>query len=324
MTIFFILICQVSFAQNFLISEVFANAFGKSRDDKKEWIELYNLSPAIKVNEITLEIYEDGEKPYRTTLATPGIIFDKYLLIATDLGLGIDACLEIEPVIMPFSIKNIGKKKLCVIINEQHSTCASFSKKSFMPDGVALFRELNDISLEPLWRHEPCEFSPLLFATPGFLARTCQLASSNCLKGFMRTEALEPAVFDLCLVPDQSEKVCHIISSALKADEHEQKSSHIWRKRDFSPISHENTAKSETEAWPQVNLQHINGRFILQFEILEAVNLKVLASDLVLQRAFIEKGQKTLEFASHSENITITWSNFLKKSSPLVISPQSN
>jgi hypothetical protein len=290
----------------FLITEVFGNALGAGRDDKKEWIELYNLSSPIKISSVTLEIYEISKNKEKLILSsrrdflTP-LWFKDFLLISKSHDLGINACFSIPVIVMPITIKNTGAQKICMVINQER-TCAKFSKKSAMPDGISLFRDIEDKALEPLWRYEPCVLVDGIFASPGKHARFfCKINPSEhlaCKAGtkIALTKAqnnLLPWTFTICDKKNLS--ICQILEQGIIMPKILDPDTFVLLETIDGHIE-----KRLIDSKIPIKIQKNSKGFYIEFNVLKTpVNVTLLKNKKIyLQQAYLKKGTKKIDFFS--------------------------
>ena len=176
------LIAVKGFGEDFIISEIFANPKGSSSNQGKSWLELSVLGAPIIVHHLKVTVYRsknsEPEIIVEKTLSEK-ILFDDKLLLAEDKNLGSKQCLRSQvPLIeiAPLKLKNAKWQKICIELNHQE-TCAVIGSLNKFADGVSLFRSPTDLSLQPIWLHEPCYLGEGIFASPGLDARFCALGS---------------------------------------------------------------------------------------------------------------------------------------------------
>lgn len=327
----YFLFSHLLFANDFLISEVFANAPGRGSDHGKEWIELLNLSQPREIKSLDLEIYEQQGAllklviQKRIDLKKP-TLWKRFMIIAQSVDLGIGACFDdVLVLVMPFSLKNSGGQKICASIDQKEKVCAKFPKKMPMPDGIALFRDPSDRSEEPLWRHEPCPLTDNIFATPGRSARDCLVAkdkgnllckSARRLTFFPVEKGTDgPFVYTACRAPKLSQKICHVTKRWTGHDGQELQGDHnrllnpgeemFLLKRSFHGAIERTPMMLEGEhfeKWPRVELIPGDGQYRIQFTLdprQVPLNISILDENglSVLEQAFVEAGDKVIEFS---------------------------
>lgn len=329
-----VLFSHAVMSSNFLISEIFANAPGRARDSNKEWIELYNLKSPLSISSVGLEIYEQKGKTLRLMTKENfepknPLIFDKFMIIAQSADLGINACIdqEIPLALMDFSIKNQVTQKICVVLNHDVRTCASFSSNRPMPDGTGFFRELYDTGEDPLWRYEPCHFMNGIFATPGRPPRYfCEKheEQNQCLPGQMvkftpiKEGEQGPNVFTLCKALKESKKSCHMMDRRISTN---MESGFLAEKYLLMPdeelflltkgfdglvLKSQMTGALPIKKWPTLSVinQDEKYRLAMNLDALHLpLNLALLDKNgqILWQEAFIEQGYKTIELPEKSD-----------------------
>lgn len=176
------LIAIKGFSEDFVISEIFANPKGSSSNQGKSWLELSVVGAPRIVHHLKVTIYRSkGSEPeiiVEKTLSEK-ILFEDKLLLAEDKNLGSKQCLRSQvPLIKikPLKLKNAKWQKICIALNHQE-TCAVIGSLNKFADGVSLYRSPTDLSLQPIWLHEPCYLGEGIFASPGLEGRFCALGS---------------------------------------------------------------------------------------------------------------------------------------------------
>lgn len=304
-TILALFFCPAAVA-SFLISEVYGNAPGRSKDDKKEWIELVNLSEPIKVKSVKLEIFfrEKGETlsfSKEIELKTP-VEFSNFLIIAQSLDLDVRASVEAPTIILPFSLKNIGLKTICIYLNEQKS-CANFEQP--LPDGTSLYRDINDKSSNPLWRHEPCQFLPGIFSSPGQSPGYFCKAKSREPQTFSPIK--ETKIMTVCGAKKSSKKICHIMYRFVGDM---PKKSLVFADETFVQYQFQRTPiYNDSKKWPDL-------RVLKDIELIlkpwqTPLNFSIKDEDglLLYQQAFINPGLKKIKFPAHGKKMVAILSN---------------
>lgn len=181
--------CSSAAAAGLIITEVYANAPGSSRDSGKEWVELYNPADQPVPLRGTRLCRLDGTKQEQawcvdiaaSELEVPA---KSYAVVAQARDLGIGVCLN-KPVHVvtdtAFSLKNSGVQFLCAHAGGVE-TCVKFSDSKTFPDGksrhlVALDRKGLDLGQD--WVEESCMLVDGVFGTPGFARGACGGQTDN-------------------------------------------------------------------------------------------------------------------------------------------------
>lgn len=213
--ILFLFYSSLLFSGDFIISEIYANPPGNTKNYGSQWIELYNLSSQNiivkklqiiflkgKKNDTSFEHTIDFDKP---------IIFDYALLLGQDKFLGFEEYLS-TPVIAiednNFFIENNQKQSLCFSINDSPFICANLLSNQKFLDGVSLYSYFDNKN-QMHWQNEDCELMPDIKASPGFLSKDCQKSASFTDLVFMKNMGenninIYPILNDISHIPNIS------------------------------------------------------------------------------------------------------------------------
>ncbi|MEM7402821.1 MAG: lamin tail domain-containing protein [Myxococcota bacterium] len=174
-----------AWASNLLITEVYANAPGRSSDTTREWVELYNVSDhPIALTGLIIRRIDGVKSPkeaWRIVLQQSDVMVPVggYAIVAQSADLGLGLCPQIPLHVVAderFSLKNSGVQQLCIQQAGQQEQCVQFSDSKTFPDGqsrhlptvdAALGGQLSD------WRTEDCPLPQEALGSPGFAFGAC-------------------------------------------------------------------------------------------------------------------------------------------------------